>query len=310
VSAGVVERLRLLAAWRKPGGRTPEHKMPNEYRVITDALEVLEAAQACIVEMEAEVLENARIIGASGEREASHMARIAELEARLEVVPGLSQSADGIACRDDTIRLQDEQIPSLRAQLAQQQEDEAEMLAIVHMQGVASRDDEVRELKAQLKEMTRRRDEWRKRAEGFDAIRHALREKVGAPWPPNLSRALWAALAADEKKRADDAEAQLAEAREALGFIADMDDPGSEKERSATFYRIHAAMLKQAAAKALGRKVVSDEAMKWATEWLESDEGQAAIRVLIEPQEEKSVIRKPTELLTDNNRISGDSDAL
>jgi hypothetical protein len=288
VSAGVVERLRLLAAWRKPGGRTPEHKMPNEYRVITDALEVLEAAQACIVEMEAEVLENARIIGASGEREASHMARIAELEARLEVVPGLSQSADGIACRDDTIRLQDEQIASLRTQLAQQQEDEAEMLAIVHMQGVASRDDEVRELKAQLKEMTRRRDEWRKRAEGFDAIRHALREKVGAPWPPNLSRALWAALAADEKKRADDAEAQLAGAREAM-FRAQL--------VFARYADLHAC------------KGTPEGDAKAQANLEEANALAAAIRALATPQEEKSVIRKSTELLTDNNRISGESDA-
>jgi DNA repair exonuclease SbcCD ATPase subunit len=61
---------------------------------------------------------------------------------------------------------------------------------------------------AERDEMKRRRDEWRSKAEGFDTIRHALRQKVGAPWPPNLSRTLWAALAADEKKRADDAEAE------------------------------------------------------------------------------------------------------
>ena len=83
---------------------------------------------------------------------------------------------------------------------------------------------EIATLRAELAEMKRRRDEWQKKAEGFDTIRHALREKVGAPWPPNLSRGLWAALAADEKKRADDAEAELAAAREALGRIADMTD--------------------------------------------------------------------------------------
>lgn len=61
-------------------------------------------------------------------------------------------------------------------------------------------------------EAIRRRDAWKVKAEGYDAVRKALREKVGAPWPPNLSRALWAGLAADEKKRADDAEAKLAKA--------------------------------------------------------------------------------------------------
>ena len=64
-------------------------------------------------------------------------------------------------------------------------------------------------LEAALAEMTRRRDEWRKKAEGYDAVRLALREKVGSPWPPHMSRLLWAGIAADEKKRADDAEAAL-----------------------------------------------------------------------------------------------------
>lgn len=71
-------------------------------------------------------------------------------------------------------------------------------------------------LEAERDEARRRRDEWRKKAEGYDAVRKALREKVGAPWPPNLSRALWAGLAADEKKRADDAEAENAKLKEAI----------------------------------------------------------------------------------------------
>lgn len=69
---------------------------------------------------------------------------------------------------------------------------------------------------ANLAEMTRRRDAWQAKAEGYDAVRLALREKVGTPWPPNMSRLLWAGIAADEKKRADDAEADLTEARAAL----------------------------------------------------------------------------------------------
>ena len=74
--------------------------------------------------------------------------------------------------------------------------------------------DRISALEAALAEMTRRRDEWRKKAEGYDAVRLALREKVGTPWPPNMSRLLWAGIAADEKKRADDAEAALAKADE------------------------------------------------------------------------------------------------
>lgn len=58
-------------------------------------------------------------------------------------------------------------------------------------------------------EALRRRDKWKAKAEGFEAVRLALREKVGAPWPPSLSRALWAGIAADEKARADTAEAAL-----------------------------------------------------------------------------------------------------
>ena len=72
--------------------------------------------------------------------------------------------------------------------------------------------DTVNRITADLAEMTRRRDEWRKKAEGYDAVRLALRQKVGTPWPPHMSRLLWAGIAADEKKRADDAEAALARA--------------------------------------------------------------------------------------------------
>ncbi|MGV8955024.1 MAG: hypothetical protein ACOH2M_28260 [Cypionkella sp.] len=64
---------------------------------------------------------------------------------------------------------------------------------------------------ATISEITRRRDEWKAKCEGYEVIRLALREKVGAPWPPNMSRVLWAGIAADEKKRADDAEATIAD---------------------------------------------------------------------------------------------------
>ena len=50
-------------------------------------------------------------------------ARIAYLEARLEVVPGMSEDADGIACRNDTTKLQADRVERLEAQLAKLQAD-------------------------------------------------------------------------------------------------------------------------------------------------------------------------------------------
>lgn len=47
------------------------------------------------------------------------IARIEYLEKRLEVVPGWSESADGISCRDDTIKLQDAHITKLETALAE-----------------------------------------------------------------------------------------------------------------------------------------------------------------------------------------------
>ena len=74
----------------------------------------------------------------------------------------------------------------------------------------------IEQLEKKLAEMTRRRDTWKAKAEGYDAVRLALREKVGSPWPPHMSRIIWAGIAADEKKRADDAEANLAECAEII----------------------------------------------------------------------------------------------
>jgi hypothetical protein len=101
--------------------------------------------------------------------------------------------------------------------------------------------------RAEVAEMTRRRDEWRRKAEGYDAVRKALREKVGAPWPPNLSRALWAGLAADEKKRADDAEAEVERlaggAAEAWRAAAVLAESGTPLDALARIARANAAAL-------------------------------------------------------------------
>ena len=94
------------------------------------------------------------------------------------------------------------------------------VLRAEHDRLIAEKDAEIARLKAERDEAQRRRDEWRAKAEGYDAVRLALREKVGAPWPPHMSRLLWAGIAADEKKRADDAASEVARLRAALDAAA------------------------------------------------------------------------------------------
>jgi DNA primase large subunit len=77
---------------------------------------------------------------------------------------------------------------------------------------------------------------------------------------PTEVRAAASVLAA----RIAELQARIERLKGALEFIADTPDPGEEKERTATFYRVHAAMLKQVAAKAIGRQTVSQEALDWA----------------------------------------------
>ena len=61
----LLERLKLLAAWRKPGGKTPTEPQPNTHKVATQAADAIEALLT--------------------EREADK-ARIAALEGALETV--------------------------------------------------------------------------------------------------------------------------------------------------------------------------------------------------------------------------------
>lgn len=70
--------------------------------------------------------------------------------------------------------------------------------------------------------------------------------------------------------------AKNAQWREALEFISGLPDPGADRERSSTFYRAHAAQLKQIAAKALGKQTMSQEVLDWALEWWNSDESKQA----------------------------------
>lgn len=120
--------------------------------------------------------------------------------------------------------------------------------------------DRISVLERERDEAYRRRDEWKKKAEGYDAVRRALREKVGSPWPPNLSRALWAGIAADEKKRADDARREALEeaAREiecncpARSQIASLPPNGGDRWRFCSEYNCRATLA--AAIRALNEK--------------------------------------------------------
>lgn len=61
------------------------------------------------------------VLVSPGFRKLAHeaAARIEYLEKRLEIVPGLSETADGISCRDETIKLQDARIQALETSLAE-----------------------------------------------------------------------------------------------------------------------------------------------------------------------------------------------
>ena len=65
---------------------------------------------------------------------------------------------------------------------------------------------------------------------------------------------------------------------QALEVIAGTPDPGMLEDRPASFYRIHAEMLKKIARIALGHPPVSPETFALVDQWLDTDEGKAFIR--------------------------------
>ena len=46
MTGDLVERWELVAAWRKPGGRTPKEQMPDTYTVATEAAARIAALEA------------------------------------------------------------------------------------------------------------------------------------------------------------------------------------------------------------------------------------------------------------------------
>ena len=90
---------------------------------------------------------------------------------------------------------------------------------------IRSADEYIAALEDELAEARRRRDEWRRKAEGYDAVRAALHAKIGDPGPARLSKLIWVGLAASEKKRADDAEARIAELEAVIARLTANDMP-------------------------------------------------------------------------------------
>lgn len=84
-----------------------------------------------------------------------------------------------------------------------------------------------------LTEMTRRRDEWKAKADGYDKVRLALRDaiagKFGEDDPRTMSRVIWAGVAADHKKRADDLQAALDRAEAKGGELSGRVDALTER---------------------------------------------------------------------------------
>ena len=106
---------KVVLAWQKLTGEIERSKLPTwdhyaEEPVTSDMVPSeleADARTALIATAEAAATHLKRALAAE--------AQIAKLQARLEVVPGWSEDADGIACRNDTIKLQDECIAKLQA---------------------------------------------------------------------------------------------------------------------------------------------------------------------------------------------------
>ena len=81
-------------------------------RAVAETLAVYSQAAAQIAKLQIFADEQFKV---DSEIQAHQQQQIAKLQARLEVVPGWSEDADGIACRNDTIKLQDECIAKLQA---------------------------------------------------------------------------------------------------------------------------------------------------------------------------------------------------
>ncbi len=111
-----------------------------------------------------------------------------------------------------------------------------------------------------LAEARRRRDEWRAKAEGYDDVCRALREKIGDPPPAQLSRFLWAGVAAMERRRAEAAERERDEARALIAACEPwLKDGETPAERIAREFRDCQAMGRMAVAAMKDRDALAAE---------------------------------------------------
>ena len=125
---------KVVLAWQKLTGEIERSKLPTWDHYAEEHVDTRPLPQpSALVERPSEAIEvlagpyrqldmDGVIVGVSRQAIDETLAyltqleaQIAKLQARLEVVPGWSEDADGIACRNDTIKLQDECIAKLQA---------------------------------------------------------------------------------------------------------------------------------------------------------------------------------------------------
>lgn len=134
---------KVVLAWQKLTGEIERSKLPtwDHYaeEPVTSDMVPRDVAESWKAKAENYQIERAELLADISDMMANHVenwpspkrlktavalidktfhaqsAQIAKLQARLEVVPGWSEDADGIACRNDTIKLQDECIAKLQA---------------------------------------------------------------------------------------------------------------------------------------------------------------------------------------------------
>lgn len=69
----LVERLKLIAAWRKPGGPTPKENQPSTHKAVAEAVDRIETLAATITALRQRVAELEEALTPSGDTKAAYM---------------------------------------------------------------------------------------------------------------------------------------------------------------------------------------------------------------------------------------------